>query len=94
MIKSKGYFIDRNKIKRVDQISDSIVAIYTEELNYSNDKTFTEFKYQLIKTKKGWTIDDCLRQCVMCKGSGQSSLNKKDPCKYCNGQGWESTSAY
>lgn len=93
-IKKVGHYTDQNKILKTEMRSDSFAVLSTNELSYPSETNLTEFRYELIRTNKGWVINDCLKQCAICDGSGKDTFDKNKNCKYCNGIGWTSISAY
>lgn len=92
-IKKNGHYIEKNKVISSKVLSDSVVNVYTEELEYPGDKISTKRMYELIKSNNGWSINGCFKQCSFCEGSGKDAYNKDLKCKYCNGKGWEIQSA-
>lgn len=86
--KKNGHYIEQNRIIKTANISDSISIVYTEEYQYPDDKSFDQLKYDFIKTKNGWSINDCSKKCVICEGIGKDFSNKDKKCINCEGSGW------
>jgi hypothetical protein len=93
-IKKNGHYIENNGINKIEKISDSLVNVYVDELEYPDDKNFNQRKYEIVKSNNGWSINNCFKQCNFCEGSGKDAIDKDLDCKYCNGKGWEIALAY
>jgi len=85
-------------IRKVDQVQEQPpdrALVITKEQSYHGSTNFNTYRYAMLLVGGEWKIDDVVRECYHCDGTGKEPYgdDKGSKCKECKGLGFKSVFA-